>query len=105
MIPLRVRPLLTVVATVIVSLMVGAIAPAVHAAKFKQVDWSDFIETPEERAKWDRKVAERAKNAKGAVASADDEPRAKMGKAKKSKKAKKAKKSRAKSRSGKRKRG
>lgn len=102
MIPMRARPLLTVVAAVILALL----APSVHAAKFKQVDWSDFIETPEERAKWERKVAERTKKGGGTeTAMNEDDDRPKAGKGKKAKKAKKAKKSKGKARAGKRKRG
>lgn len=69
------------------ALLTGGVADA-GKKRYQDVDWSEFIETPEDKAKWDRQAASRPKDDKAGAADQRGERRA--GKGKKAKKAKKA---------------
>ena len=71
------------------ALLTGGVADA-GKKRYQDVDWSEFIESPEDKAKWDRQAASRPKDDKAGAAAERGERRAGKGKGKKAKKAEKA---------------
>lgn len=74
------------------SLLIGGIADA--GKRYQDVDWSEFIESPEERARWDARAKARPGEENQAQAEKPERSEKANRRAKKAKKAKGGKKAR-----------